>query len=189
MCLDLYRIPPNNSTDVQTGNDLGVVEFSQTYDQADLDKFFFTYATNIPNDTHPTLNLVDGATGPGDPNPKNGQTMLDPEIAYPLVYPAGVSMFQTNAGQNSLLDALDNVYCDHTYQCGLYEPTNVLSISWENLENGSKLQTRECDEYLELGMQGVSILFASGDQGITARNDSRGENCSFVMKFPQVAHT
>ena len=78
---------------------------------------------------------------------------------------------------------------NHTYQCGLYEPTNVLSISWEDLENGSKLQTRECDEYLELGMQGVSILFESGDQGITARNDSRGANCSFVMKFPQVAYT
>lgn len=173
---------------MQTGNGFGVVEFSQTYDQADLDKFFFTSATNIPNETHLTLNLVDGATGPGDPNPKNGETMLDLEIAYPLAYPAGVSMFQTNAGQNSLLDALDNVYCDHTYQCGLYEPTNVLSISWEDPESGSKLQTRECNEYLKLDMQGVSILFASVDQGITARNGSRGANCSLVTNFPQVAH-
>ena len=127
---------------------------------------------------------MDGATGPGDPSPKNGETMLDLEIAYQLVYPAGVNMFQTNAGQNSLLDALDNVYCDHTYQCGLYEPANVLSISWEDLENSSKLQTRECNEYLKLGMQGVSILLASGNQGITVRNGPCGANGSFVVNFP-----
>ena len=180
----LYRIPANNSTDVQEDNDIGIVEFGQTYDQADLDNFFYTYASSIPNGTHPNLKLMNGATGPGDPTSQNGETMLDLDIAYPIVYPGNVTMFQTNGGENAILDALDNIYCDHHYQCGLYQPTNVISVSWEERETGSALQTRECNEYMKLGMQGVSLLFASGDNGITARNGSCGANGSFVVNFP-----
>ena len=169
---------------MQKGNELGIVEFDQTYDQADLDSFFSTLASNIPNGTHPVLNLMNGAKGPGIPNRNNSETMLDLELAYPLVYPAEITMFQTSGSQNAILDGLDNVYCDHKYQCGLYEPTNVISVSYEERETGVALQTRECNEYLKLGMQGVSILFASGDQGVAASNHSCGTNGSFAVKFP-----
>jgi tripeptidyl-peptidase-1 len=169
---------------VQEGNELGLVESDQTYDQADLDSFFKKLASNIPNGTHPVLNLMNRAKGPGTPSPNNTETMLDIEIAYPLVYPAGITMFQTSGGQNAILDGLDNVYCDHKYQCGLYEPTNVISVSWEERESGAAVQTRVCNEYMKLGMQGVSALFASGDEGIAARYHSCGANGSFVVQFP-----
>jgi len=169
---------------VQKGNELGIVEFGQSYDQADLDSFFAKLASNIPNGTHPILELMNDAKGPGTPNPNNSETMLDLELAYPLVYPAGITMFQNSGGQNPFLDGLDNVYCDHQYQCGLYEPTNVISVSYEDRETGVALQTRKCNEYLKLSLQGVSILFASGDQGVAGPNHSCGANGSFFVKFP-----
>jgi len=107
---------------VQEGNELGLVESDQTYDQADLDSFFKKLAGNIPNGTHPVLNLMNRAKGPGTPSPNNTETMLDLEIAYPLVYPAGITMFQTSGGLNAILDGLDNVYCDHNISADYMNP-------------------------------------------------------------------
>lgn len=96
-------------------------------------------------------------------------------------------------GFNTFLDALDGSYCtysaygetgdssiDPTYpdpapggykgqlQCGTVKPTNVISISYGGQEVDVPIgyQKRQCNEYMKLGMQGVSILFASGDSGI-----------------------
>ena len=127
---------------------------------------------------------MDGAIGPSYPGADNVETMLDLDVAYPLVYPAGIAMFQTNASENSILDALDNIYCDKKYQCGLYQPTNVISVSWESGESRSALQTRMCNEYMKLGMQGVSVVVASGDGGIAAKNGSCNLDGSFFVAFP-----
>lgn len=54
-------------------------------------------------------------------------------------------------------------------QCGVYRPTNVISSSF-GIELESDLpysyQRRQCDEWLKLGLQGVSVFWASGDQGV-----------------------
>ena len=69
----------------------------------------------------------------------------------------------------------DPVYPDnrtHGYkgelQCGVYKPTNVISISYSGLENmiPYAYQKRQCNEYLKLGLQGVSLFFSSGDDGV-----------------------
>lgn len=54
-------------------------------------------------------------------------------------------------------------------QCGLYKPTNVISLSYGGQEADVPVyyQKRQCNEYLKLGLQGVSILFASGDSGVS----------------------
>ena len=169
---------------MQAGNDLGVVEYRESYDQEDLDAFFSNYAKYIPNGTHPTLNLMAGAVGPSYPGSRNTETMLDLDVAYPLVYPAGVTLFQTNADENSILDALDNIYCDKKFQCGLYQPTNVISVSWESGEIRTALETRICNEYMKLGMQGVSVIVSSGDGGVAKKNGSCNVDGSFFVAFP-----
>lgn len=95
---------------------------------------------------------------------------------------------------NTFLDALDKSYCtysafgetgdlegvDPTYpdtspggydqpeQCGAYTPTNVISISYD--EDGVSLpmnyQRRQCNEWMKLGLQGVTVVVASGDGGV-----------------------
>lgn len=95
---------------------------------------------------------------------------------------------------NTFFDALDGSYCtycaeaecgndptlDPTYpdshtggykgelQCGVYEPTNVISISYGEQESDlpASYQIRQCNEFLKLGLQGVSIFVASGDTGV-----------------------
>lgn len=95
---------------------------------------------------------------------------------------------------NTFLDAIDGSYCTysaygetgndpvldpiypnpHKYgykgdlMCGVYKPTNVISISYGEQEQDlpAYYQKRQCDEFLKLGLQGVSIFVASGDTGV-----------------------
>ncbi|KAK1066330.1 hypothetical protein LTR74_007217 [Friedmanniomyces endolithicus] len=93
---------------------------------------------------------------------------------------------------NTFLDSIDGSYCtysaygetgndphlDPTYpdpngyqgqlMCGVYKPTNVISISYGEQEQDlpAYYQKRQCNEFLKLGLQGVSIFVASGDTGV-----------------------
>ena len=53
-------------------------------------------------------------------------------------------------------------------QCGVYEPTNVISISYSGIEDllPNNYQLRQCNEYLKLGLQGVTVVVSSGDYGV-----------------------
>lgn len=96
---------------------------------------------------------------------------------------------------NTFFDALDGSYCtysaygetgndpslDPTYpdtnaaygyqgdlMCGVYQPTNVLTISYGVYEEDLPVyyQRRQCNEFLKLALQGVSVFVASGDTGV-----------------------
>ncbi|KAK0099785.1 hypothetical protein ONS95_005829 [Cadophora gregata] len=94
---------------------------------------------------------------------------------------------------NTFLDALDGSYCtylggddpnndavypdpkgkgyDGPLQCGGAPRSNVLSFSYLQIEAAlpASYQTRQCHEWLKLGLQGISVLFASGDSGVANR--------------------
>lgn len=94
---------------------------------------------------------------------------------------------------NILLDALDASYCtleggnapyiDPIYpdpneggftgplQCGGAPLSNVFSFSYNQIEGALPVsyQERQCNEWMKLGLQGVSVLFASGDSGVGNR--------------------
>lgn len=55
-------------------------------------------------------------------------------------------------------------------QCGVYKPTNVISASYGQAEADLPMPytKRQCNEFLKLGLQGHSILFASGDYGVAS---------------------
>ncbi|KAJ5889925.1 subtilisin-like protein [Penicillium tannophilum] len=97
---------------------------------------------------------------------------------------------------NTFLDALDGSYCTYTaygetgddpsidavypdpaaggykgkLQCGIYKPTNVISASYGQAEADLPVgyTKRQCNEFMKLGLQGHSILFASGDYGVAS---------------------
>ena len=107
-----------------------------------------------------------------------------------------------NFGFNTFLDALDGSYCtfkaygetgndpnlDQEYpdpgtggwqgdlMCGVYKPTHVISLSYGGQEADLPIsyQKRQCLEYMKLGMQGVSFLFASGDAGVATYPEPYG---------------
>ncbi|KAK2624864.1 hypothetical protein QTJ16_006057 [Diplocarpon rosae] len=97
---------------------------------------------------------------------------------------------------NTFLDALDGSYCSYTSdgitgdsptidavyphnvaggykgarQCGIYKPTKVISASYGQAEADlpAPYVRRQCNEFMKLGLQGVSFLFASGDHGVAS---------------------
>ncbi|KAK5115323.1 hypothetical protein LTR62_001523 [Meristemomyces frigidus] len=120
---------------------------------------------------------------------------------------------------NNFLDAIDGSYCSYSafgetgnspddpsypdpapggykgsLQCGVYKPTNVISISYGGTEFDlpQSYQRRQCNEFLKLGLQGTSVCVSSGDSGIAARgaNGTASNYCYgpnknlFVPGFP-----
>ncbi len=63
-------------------------------------------------------------------------------------------------------------------QCGVYQPTNVISISYSYEEWGlpDYYTKRQCDEFMKLSLQGVTIVMSSGDSGVGGDGECRGED-------------
>lgn len=110
-------------------------------------------------------------------------------------------------GFNTWLDAMDGSYCTYSaygqtgddteyqldpvypdvlpggykgeLQCGVFEPTTVMSISYAGPEASLPMayQRRQCNEFAKLGLQGVSFLFASGDAGVGQYPAPYGPGC------------
>ncbi|KAJ2988216.1 hypothetical protein NUW58_g4094 [Xylaria curta] len=196
----IYEIP--EEVESVEGNSYGIVEFApQSYNQGDLNGFFSVYAKNVPNDTAPIYNGIDGGylsdeLGSGT----RGESNLDLCYAMSLVHPQNVTLYQVGDGDfsnpatnNNFLDAIDGSYCafeggdnpdwDGIYphdastpnaytgepMCGTYNATNVISVSYgrNEIDRPRSYTTRECTEYMKLALMGVTLLFSSGDTGVS----------------------
>ncbi|KAJ4154749.1 hypothetical protein LMH87_000028 [Akanthomyces muscarius] len=201
---DKYKIP--KATGNSTSNRLGLFESdNEMYKQSDLDIFYQTYAPSIPKGTGPKVDLIDWNGKKPDPSQAVGEAALDFDMAIPIIYPQGTELFQSkdNYGYqtrgffNVFLDAIDGAYCtssaygetgddpkvDGTTKnemCGTFKPTNVISVSYGLTEATWPVnyQKRQCDEFMKLGLQGVTIVFSSGDGGVAGGHggDCQGSN-------------
>ena len=163
-----------------SGNQLGIVETdSQKYSQSDLDGTWADFAPYVPAGTGPTLDSVNGGTAPTtDPSQAGTEADLDFQVSIPLIYPQGTTLYQIAEGSDGLLtpflDAIDGSFCvaGATGQCGAYAPTNVISVSYGTgeYEHPPAYLHRQCSEFMKLGLQGVTVVFASGDSGVATPN-------------------
>lgn len=211
----MYNI--TQATKAAPGNQLGIFEEGDFYAAEDLIEFFATLAPNIPLTTMPKLEGIDGGFAPGVY--AGGESDLDFQISYPIIYPQNSILFQTDdinyalglegggGFLNTFLDAIDGSYCNYTafgetgdasidpvypdpdivggyegkLQCGVYKPTHVISISYGEQEDDlpTNYQQRQCSEFMKLGMQGTSVILASGDSGVAARgtDDGNADGC------------
>jgi len=221
---DTYVTPPcimamyniTRGTKAAKGNELGIFEEGDFYAPEDLALFFLTFAPYIPVYTAPKLEGVDGGFAPS--LYAGGESDLDFQISYPLIYPQNSILFQTDdifyasglegggGFLNTFLDAIDGSYCTYSaygetgnspidpvypdpnilgyqgkLQCGVYKPTNVISISYGEQEDDlpTNYQQRQCNEFMKLGLQGVTVVIASGDSGVAARgtDDGNADGC------------
>lgn len=149
----MYNITAGTSA--VSSNAMGIFETEDTYAQEDLTAFWKAFATNIPANTGPKVDGIDGATAPTSVGDAGGESDLDFQIAIPIIYPQSTVLFQTAVNNNDIfntfLDAIDGSYCtfsddgetgdDPTVdgttpneQCGAFSPTNVISISYGTAE-------------------------------------------------------
>ncbi|KHN98389.1 Peptidase S8/S53, subtilisin/kexin/sedolisin [Metarhizium album ARSEF 1941] len=185
----LYNV--TDATTAAEGNQLGMFESDdEMHKQADLDKFYGLYASKVPKGTGPKIDLIDWGERKPDPSQAQGEAALDFDVSIPVIYPQGTELYQTKSnydGQshlgflNQFLDAVDGAYCTSDggddpdvdgatpdEACGTFKPANVISLSYGLTENNwpTKYLKRQCDEFMKLGLQGSSIVFASGDGGV-----------------------
>ena len=116
----LYNFTQLNTT-AQPGNEIGIFEDGDFYDQEDLNLFFANFTPYIPQGTHPTLDSIDGGVAPVPVTEAGGESLLDFELSFPIIYPQNATLFQTDdinysdgnlstAGiYNDWLDAIDGV--------------------------------------------------------------------------------
>ena len=195
----LYNIPQASGSDEE--NAVGIYEnASDVYSQSDLDKFFAKYAPQVPQGTHPSYNGIDGAPQPvqsGSPL-VTGESDVDFSIAYSLIYPQNVVLYQVEeetpggtANQVNreytsfvnFLDAVDGSFCTSLdtssgFSCGQVSLTKVVSISYSapELAFSEPAADRTCNEFMKLSLQGTTFVLASGDFGVASHPPSSDSN-------------
>lgn len=165
------------------------------YRQSDLAAFYGLFAPEIPPTFGPKVDLIDFGEFLPNASYAVGEAALDFDMAQPLIYPQTTELYQTRvnynyfSGQvgifNEFLDAVDGAYCHFqshgetgddpeldgytpNEQCGTFTPTNVISFSYAPSEPAypAGYLERQCEEFMKLGLQGTTLLFASGDGGV-----------------------
>lgn len=142
----------------------------------DLKLFLRKYRPEAANDQL-IAKLINGGKYPSY---TGMEAALDLEYAAGLTYPVKTTLYQVGgmiSSNQKLWDTLDSALCNSGKTCfngtciscaGL---TNVISISYgtdEDLFTPTFAQ-RQCHEYMKMGLQGTSVLYASGDSGTRAR--------------------
>ncbi|KAF2217659.1 hypothetical protein CERZMDRAFT_108334 [Cercospora zeae-maydis SCOH1-5] len=169
-------------------NSLGIIELTPAaFRPADLDLFFANFSPSQVGE-RPIFESIQGGVNQQTLDRKTLNAESNQNLAWSmtLVHPQQVTLLQVGdlvqgGSANSFLDAVDASYC--TYEggdgktisfrykgkdCGIYAPTKVVSASyyWDESYFGPAYMRRQCNEYLKLGLMGVTILFASGDEGV-----------------------
>ncbi|THU80130.1 family S53 protease [Dendrothele bispora CBS 962.96] len=180
-CLQaLYGIPTTRAT--QSSNKLGVSGFIDQFAQtADLRTFLTNLRPDIPATTTFTVQSVDGGVN------TQGRAQAGIEANLDIQYTVGVAtgvptIFVTvgdnnSDGVNGFIDIINALNAESA-------PPQVLTTSYgfDERDLGSALATRVCNAYMTLGARGVSILFASGDGGVSG---GQSQSCTtFVPAFP-----
>ncbi|KAI1643203.1 subtilisin-like protein [Daldinia loculata] len=71
--------------------------------------------------------------------------------------------------------------------CGTYKPTHVISISYSRAEStySTNYQMRQCNEWMKLGLQGVTVVGSAGNSGPLATRQCMASNYgSFYASHP-----
>lgn len=184
-----YRIPDGKLADAS--NKLGIFETDdQKYGQDDFDQFVEAAAPHVPKGTAPTVRNIDGVNGTAGPFESGEETMLDFDIAVPIIYPQSTELWiapvQKDDIFNTFLDAVDGSYCSYkggddpdidgvtpNEQCGAFKPSNVISFSYGLAEADypkTSYLTRQCDEFMKLALAGTTLVMSSGDDGVARRS-------------------
>lgn len=82
----LYQIP--NAYIKDSENVLGLYESGDKYSQQDLNSFFAKYAPWVPQNTHPSLDSIDGGEAPVAPSSEDntGESDIDMDISFSLIH-------------------------------------------------------------------------------------------------------
>ncbi|KAJ7920267.1 family S53 protease [Mycena leptocephala] len=182
-CLQgLYGIPTTPAT--QMSNTLGVAGFIDEWaNQADLTAFLTSLRTDINSSTTFALEALDGGSNPQNRSQAGVEADLDTQ--YTIGIATGVPVIFISAGDdnpdglNGFLDMILLLISDPNRP-------SVLTTSYSfQAETDLPIQLpcqNLCNTYMQLGALGTSLLFASGDGGVSG---GQSQDCvNYVPVFP-----
>ncbi|THH09096.1 hypothetical protein EW145_g2249 [Phellinidium pouzarii] len=181
-CLqDLYGIPTTLAT--ESSNTLGVSGFiNQFANEADLELFLEELRSDLSSSTTFALQTLDGGSDPQDEYQAGLEANLD--VQYTIGLASGVPTTFISVGQENQDGALGGFLDIINFLLNESNPPTVLTTSYgqDEYTMSRALARQVCNAYMQLGARGTSILFASGDGGVSG---SQRSSCSdFVPTFP-----
>ncbi|KAI0264974.1 family S53 protease [Gloeopeniophorella convolvens] len=177
----LYGIPTTPAT--QSSNKLAVSGFIEQFaNQADLKRFLQTFRTDLPSTNTFTLQTIDGGSNPQGQSQAGDEADLD--VQYTVGLASNVPTFFISVGENFQDGDLEGFLDIINFLSGESAPPQVLTTSYGQNENtiSRSLANTLCNAYMSLGARGVSILFASGDGGVSGSQS--GRCTTFLPTFP-----
>ncbi|EMD36470.1 hypothetical protein CERSUDRAFT_156150 [Gelatoporia subvermispora B] len=180
-CLQaLYGIPTTPAT--QSSNQLGVSGFSEQFaNQADLETFLSQFRTDIPSSTTFSLETLDDGLNPQSGSDAGVEANLDVQYTIGLATDVPTTFISvgedTQDGLGGLLDIINFLLEQDS-------PPQVLTTSYGRNENtvSRSVANNLCNAYAQLGARGTSILFGSGDGGVSGIQSASCQ--TFVPTFP-----
>ncbi|CCM03036.1 uncharacterized protein FIBRA_05153 [Fibroporia radiculosa] len=178
-CLQaLYGIPTTPAT--ESSSYLVVTGYSQSPSPSDLELFYSNYGmSESANLTYSVIEIDGGDYDPSDPGDE-----ADLDIQYTIGLATNVPVTFMSVG----VDTSDGVFGfldTANYFLNEDSPPSVITTSYGDNEDlfSASVQNNLCNAYAALGARGVSILFASGDAGVSGF--VTGTSCTdFVPSFP-----
>ncbi|KAK4450906.1 peptidase S8/S53 domain-containing protein, partial [Podospora aff. communis PSN243] len=214
-----YRIPSRGANyTLHPNNTFGVFQPSwMSWIAQDMDNFFSFLEPHLVGQRPQMQSIAGGYYNPTfwdqifslEPN-------LDFQYTMSLVWPQTVTNIQVgdeylSGNLNTMLAAYDEYYCNKLdpsidpqypntiaegegyqhFDCGSHTPPKVISISyaWAEADFPEEYLRRQCNEYLKLGLQGVTVVASTGDEGTAGRHSlcpdpSSKEKRPFHISFP-----
>ncbi|KAI0696966.1 family S53 protease-like protein [Cerioporus squamosus] len=177
-CLQaLYNIPATPAT--ASSNNIFVAGYlDEIANVSEVKALAQRFRTDVPNPTFNIVSIDDGVTsGPG-----TFEASLD--IDYTVLLATDVPVTFLSVGDSSVQGFLDL----NDYLISLADTPYVLTTSYGFYEyafdDAHDVANALCDSYMQLGARGTSVLFSSGDGGVSGAQSSSCPDNKFVATFP-----
>ncbi|KAI0822997.1 subtilisin-like protein [Trametes gibbosa] len=190
--IELYNIPTTPAS--AAGNSLGVSAFdNEVANPDDLADFLKQARPDITNGTF-AVQSVDGGSDNGQGTteavPDGGRDLQSLDIQYTVGVATNVPTTFVTVGPKTQDGALGGFLDIITTLTNQENPPLVLTTSFgfdetPFAEQAPELAETLCNAYAKLGARGTSVLFASGDGGVSgAQADDSCDGSVFIPTFP-----
>ncbi|CCL99220.1 uncharacterized protein FIBRA_01235 [Fibroporia radiculosa] len=183
-CLQyLYGIPSAPATSPYSS--LAVTEYEYEWaSYADLETFLQDYRPDMNPSTTFTVQSVDNGTdsqSPGDAGLEALMREQNLDIQYTVGLATDIPVTMVTVGGDDFLQSLLDTAL---FLLNEPNPPQVVSTSYGDDEYlvSEKMANTICNTYAQLGARGVSLIFSSGDGGVSGNHFS--ECTTFIPTFP-----
>ncbi|GJJ09773.1 hypothetical protein Clacol_003997 [Clathrus columnatus] len=176
----LYGVPATAGS--QTASKIGVSGFIDQFAQnADLSSFLKAFRPDLTPAPTFALQTLDGGTNTQNKRDAGIEANLDTQ--YTIGVAGGIPVTFISVGENNK-DDLDGFLDIINFLIAETSPPQVLSTSYgfDEPDLTTALANSLCNAHMQLGARGTSILFSSGDGGVSG---SQSQSCTtFIPTFP-----